>query len=108
MVAKEPILPSIRNLELLFYFIFEMFNDDGKNNFISLVEELSYFLFFLIKKKNVRGILKFHGIGGTLPPSTSSFMFFILFSKKIKKICKGSQNSQTMVAKFPLLPSLQK
>jgi len=54
-VAKEPILPSIRNLELLFYFIFEMFNDDGKSYFISIVEELPYFLFFSIKKKNVWG-----------------------------------------------------
>jgi hypothetical protein len=45
MVVEELILPLIRNLELLFYFIFEMFNDDGKSYYISIVEELPYFYF---------------------------------------------------------------
>jgi hypothetical protein len=83
-----------------------VFNDDGKSYFISIVEKLPYFLFFLIKKKNMHGILKFHGIGGILPPSPRSFMFSILFFKKTKRTYKGAQNSQTMVAKVTLLPSL--
>jgi hypothetical protein len=70
-----------------------MFNDDGKTYSISIIEELPYFLFFLIKKKNVWGILKSHGNGGTFPPLPRNFVLFNLFFKKIKRTYKGAQSS---------------